>query len=280
MSLIIYDILFAKNPSWWVENVSEIFNLWLKNILEVSTGLICISESVANEVKEWINKNPPKRLALPEVMSFHLGADISSSLPSKGLPISASHVLELVGSKLSFLMVGTLEPRKGHMQTLEAFEKLWSEGNDIVLVIVGKEGWLVDTLIEKLKNHPELNKKLFWLAGISDEYLEKIYDASTCLIAASEGEGFGLPLIEAAQKKLPIIARDIPVFKEVAGKYAYYFSNSKEPYVLAKAIDEWIDLYKSNEYPKSDNMPWLTWKESTEQLLNCLQITSNQENNK
>ena len=56
---------------------------------------------------------------------------------------------------------------------------------------------------------------MLWLEGISDEYLDKVYAASTCLIAASEGEGFGLPLIEAAQHKLPIIARDIPVFREV-----------------------------------------------------------------
>ena len=61
----------------------------------------------------------------------------------------------------------------------------------------------------------EIGNRLFWLEGISDEYLEKIYDAATCLIAASEGEGFGLPLIKVAQHKLPIIARDIPVFREV-----------------------------------------------------------------
>lgn len=44
--------------------------------------------------------------------------------------------------------------------------------------------------------------------------------SSTCLIAASFGEGFGLPLIEAAQHGLPIMARDIAVFREVAKEYA------------------------------------------------------------
>jgi glycosyltransferase involved in cell wall biosynthesis len=87
------------------------------------------------------------------------------------------------------------------------------------------------------------------------------------LIAASEGEGFGLPLIEAAQKKIPIIARDIPVFKEVAGKHAYYFENSKEPEVITETIKEWLDLYKEGKHPSSDDMPWLTWEESAKQLL-------------
>ena len=106
---------------------------------------------------------------------------------------------------------------------------------------------------------------LFWLEGISDEYLEKVYAASTCLIAASYGEGFGLPLIEAAQRKLPIIARDIPVFREVAGEHAYYF-DSRDPQGLAHAIEQWLRLYEKGTYPKSDNMPWLTWKESAADL--------------
>ena len=118
-------------------------------------------------------------------------------------------------------------------------------------------------------NHKELGQRLFWLEGISDEYLEKIYDACTCLIMASEGEGFGLPLIEAAQHKLPIIARDIPVFSEVAGKHAFYFSGL-QPEALAKAIKEWFELYKEGRHPKSDNMPWLTWKESTKNLVDIL----------
>ena len=86
------------------------------------------------------------------------------------------------------------------------------------------------------------------------------------MIAASEGEGFGLPLIEAAQHKLPIIARDIPVFREVAGEHAYYF-NGLEPQALADAIKQWVGLNSEGKAPQSDGMPWLTWRQSTQQLL-------------
>jgi len=120
-------------------------------------------------------------------------------------------------------------------------------------------------LIEKLHHHSELGKRLFWLEGVSDEYLEKVYAASTCLIAASEGEGFGLPLIEAAQHKLPIIARDIPVFREVAGEHAYYFSG-REPADLALAVKNWLGQFEAGQHPMSEHMPWLTWKESAERL--------------
>ena len=86
------------------------------------------------------------------------------------------------------------------------------------------------------------------------------------LIAASEGEGFGLPLIEAVQHKLPIIARDIPVFREVAGEHAFYFCGL-EPVDLANAISGWLGLNSKGLAPKSDEMPWLTWRESARQLI-------------
>jgi glycosyltransferase involved in cell wall biosynthesis len=124
-------------------------------------------------------------------------------------------------------MVGTLEPRKGHQQALAACEQLWADGVDANQVIVGKQGWMVEALVERMTHHAELNRRLFWLDGISDEFLEQVYAASACLIAASYGEGFGLPLIEAAQHKLPIVARDIPVFREVAGSHAHYFSERR-----------------------------------------------------
>jgi glycosyltransferase involved in cell wall biosynthesis len=186
-----------------------------------------------------------------------------------GLPDNAQDVLEHISSKTSFILIGTIEPRKGYAQTLQAFEELWSKGVDVNLVFIGKQGWLVEDVIDKLKVHPELNQRLFWLESISDEYLEKLYHASTCVIAASFGEGFGLPLIEAASKQIPIIARDIPVFREVAGDNAFYFS-AEDASQYAQAIEAWLALYKTQSHPKSGGMNHLTWKESTDSLVNNL----------
>jgi glycosyltransferase involved in cell wall biosynthesis len=124
---------------------------------------------------------------------------------------------------------------------------------------------MVEELSTRLHNHPEQKRRLFWLEGISDEYLEKIYAASTCLIAASCGEGFGLPLIEAAQQGLPILARDIPVYREVAGEGASYF-NSLTPPDLESAITSWLEGYRMNNYAKSDKIKYLTWADSAHEF--------------
>ena len=265
---VIYDILPVLPPEvFWPELNLEFYE-WLLSV-SYSDGAICISRAVADELTEWLKANGGKRLRPFKIGFIHLGADVENSVPTRGLPEDTSQVLAQLAARPSFLMVGTIEPRKGQKQALEAFELLWAEGLDANLIIVGKQGWKVERLIETLRRHPERGKRLFWLEGISDEYLEKVYASSTCLLAASEGEGFGLPLIEAAQHKLPIIARDIPVFHEVAEDHAFYFKG-KEPDDLAKAVHEWLELYQLGRHPKSDDMPWLTWKQSTQQLLDVI----------
>jgi glycosyltransferase involved in cell wall biosynthesis len=164
-------------------------------------------------------------------------------------------------------MVGTLEPRKGYTDTLNVFDALWRQGQDINLVIVGKVGWKVEALVARIKEHPEFNQRLFWLAGISDEYLDRVYNTCTCLIAASYGEGFGLPLIESAQRGLPIIARDIPVFREVAGKHATYLPPDLQAITGGAVIKQWLEKHRKDEVRGSDAMPWLTWQESSKVLL-------------
>ena len=107
------------------------------------------------------------------------------------------------------------------------------------------------------------------ISPINLKFLAKIIPSSTVLLAASEGEGFGLPLIEAAQHKLPIIARNLGVFHEVAGDNAFYFKAS-QPEHLAEAIRDWLHLYKNGQVPMSKALSWLTWEESTQQLLDAI----------
>jgi glycosyltransferase involved in cell wall biosynthesis len=273
---IVYDILLAQHPEWWPKGVDAQFNFWLRCISEVATGLLCISHAVAQELAGWLVSHPAQRIdSGPEIGSFHLGADVGNSIPSLGIPASSTAVLAQLKARKSLLMVSTIEPRKGYNQALEAFELLWERGLDINLVIVGKRGWLVEELVSRLSSHPERERRLFWLEGISDEYLELIYQHAHGLLAASEGEGFGLPLIEAALHKLPIIAREIAVFREVAGEHAFYF-NGHKPMDLAEAIQTWLDLYQKNVHPLSLNMPWITWKESASHLMLAIALSEKQ----
>jgi FkbM family methyltransferase len=274
ITFMVYDVLPLTWPQFFPDRFSDIHAKWLLKVADNADRLICISHAVADETSRWLQANKPEALENLEIVALHLGADIAASAPTMGVPADAHSVLEQLELRPSFLMVGTVEPRKGHLQTLVAFEHLWRAGQDVNLVIVGAEGWkseppeqrrTIPAIVDRLRHHHELGKRLFWLEGISDEYLETVYATCVCLIAASEDEGFGLPLIEAARHRIPILARDIPVFREVAGTHASYFDGS-EPDDLAESIRKWLMLYSEGRHPRSDDMPWLTWAENVRRL--------------
>ena len=234
---VLYDLLPIQFPNCWPKalKINEIHAQWLEVITSFD-GVACISETVSKELRAWLLENElGGRLSSLHIDWFELGADINNSMPTSGLPSNYQVVLNKFLSRPTFLMVGTLEPRKCNKQVLEAFELLWKDGQFINLVFVGKKGWMVDSFANKLRSHPEQGDRFFWLEGVSDEYLNEIYKASTCIILASLGEGFGLPIIEAAKQGLPVILRDIPIFREVVGKSGIYFSGD-EPMDIAKSI--------------------------------------------
>ncbi len=265
---VIYDLIPIHKPESFVAQLSKEFAEWIETT-SYANGIICISRSVADEYIEWLSNNTPNRKTPLKIGYFHLGADFKNSIPTSGIPPEAENILNNIDGKLNFIMVGTLEPRKGHSQIIKCFDVLWEQGIDANLLIVGKNGWLSENLVTMIKNHSEFGKRLYWFNGISDEYLDVLYKKSSCLIAASEAEGFGLPLIEAAMKGIAIIARNIPVFKEVAGDSAFYFSGTT-PLEQAVEIKKWIILRDQGTHPVSSGMKYLTWKDSAEQFWDCL----------
>jgi len=267
-----YDLLPMLRPDAFPFGTEGHFGAFLRTVHRVADGVLCISRAVADELAGWIADQglAPQRNGRPLQLGwFHLGADIEAGTPGRGMPADASEVLAALAARPSFLMVGTVEPRKGHAQALAAFELLWEQGIDLNLVVVGKEGWMVEQLARRMRGHAERGVRLFWLAGIPDDMLLALYAGSSALLAASEGEGFGLPLIEAARHGIPIVARGLPVFREVAGGHAHYFDGG-DPADLARALADWLALWRAGKAPASAGMPWLTWEASARQAMGAI----------
>jgi glycosyltransferase involved in cell wall biosynthesis len=228
---------------------------------------ICISRAVADELGQWFAGHA-SGAAVPRIRYVHLGADIAGRIGTAGMPAKASEVIAAMRTRPSFLMVGTVEPRKAHAAVLDAVEDLWLQGQDAMLVIVGRQGWMVEDFAARVRAHPENGKRLHWLDDASDETLEAAYAAATAMVLASRGEGFGLPIVEAAQRGLPVIARDLPVFREIAGTHAHYFGDDAS---LARTLREWLGLHARGEHPSPAGMEWLTWSQSAARLRAVLQ---------
>ena len=278
MNFLIYDLLPVLRPEFFPSSAEASHANWLRCIATYADRLLCISGAVADEARDWLSA----QAALPQrplqFVPLHLGADIDNGAALVGAKEAAADMAATLGARPSFLMVGTIEPRKGHLQSLAAFEELWAAGEQVNLVIVGNEGWkglpeserrTIPEILRRLRQHPEAGKRLLWLQGVDDLLLETIYRNSTCLLAPSEGEGFGLPLIEAARYGLPILARDIPVFREVAEGHALYFDGMSAG-ALADAVRDWLQQRAADTVPQSAAMRFYTWRQNAEQLLDIL----------
>jgi glycosyltransferase involved in cell wall biosynthesis len=260
---VVYDLLPVLRPEWFPP--FPLFRTWLQAIASEAEGLVCISRSVARQFLAYVPELEVSRSSPLMVGHFHLGGDIDTGAGAASDEVTAL----LKRPTRKFLVVGTVETRKGHAQCLAAFEELWAAGKDIDLVVVGKQGWMVDDLAERMRNHAEAGKRLHWFAKASDADLNALYEKCTALLAMSQDEGFGLPLIEAAKHGLPIIARDILVFREIAGEHAAYFSGSRGS-DFASALSAWIDRHGRGDVPASVGMPWLTWAGSAERLVDVV----------
>jgi glycosyltransferase involved in cell wall biosynthesis len=271
--VVVYDLLPVLLPDFFPATVQSMYPFWLRTISELADGLVCISRGVADELIAWLDAYPPPRARPLQIGWFHLGHDFRPVTPTAAAPTAQTQAhpcLAASAARPTLLMVGTLEPRKGHTDALDALDLLWAQGVDVGLTLVGKTGWMMEPLEQRLRAHPEMGRRLNWIVDASDALVADLYRSCGALLMASQGEGFGLPLVEAARAGLALITRDLPVFREICGDHALYFSGG--PAAMADCVRQWLALRGTGEVPDPLCVLSVSWKDSSRQLA---QITLN-----
>ena len=119
------------------------------------------------------------------------------------------------------LNVGVLEPRKNHALLMHALAHLHRAGEQISLVIVGRDGWnWSDPLDASSLSH--LRPSVRIVRNVPDADLPEFYSRATLFAYPSLYEGFGLPVVEAMACGTPVIASRASSLPEVAGEAALY----------------------------------------------------------
>ena len=262
--MVIYDLLpLTLPPGNFVEGGREWFAGWFHDAVAATDGLVCISRAVAADVATRLEAMHELKNR-PNLGYWYLGADFAKV----GDVGNSRREVSQMASRPYLLMVGTIEPRKSHALALSAMEKLWEEGHDLCLCIVGKEGWMVSELMKRIRQHPHIGNKLFLIEQACDADINALYAHASGLLFLSKGEGFGLPLVEAAHHGIPIICSDIPVFREIAKNFATYVSTDAN--ILATELKEWWIKKMQHQLPDMRLMPRLTWEESCAMLLDVV----------
>jgi glycosyltransferase involved in cell wall biosynthesis len=271
--MMVYDLLPYSNPQWFSSKLGKNFRIWLEFLARRADTAICISANVADELKKYLASSAKFRSKKIAIKKIRLGSDITATAPNSGRKAAEIDSLELLKEQPIILMVGTIEPRKGYSAALDTFEWLWQNERQSSpnLVIVGKSGWKTKRLQSRMSKHAQLGKKFLWLTDASDELLQELYATSAGYLAMSRGEGFGLPIAEALSHGLPVLARDIPVFREHAADRVGYFSD-ETPFSLGARI---VQLAKTKSQPgwQVSRPEMITWSQTMEDLLNILGLS-------
>lgn len=123
-----------------------------------------------------------------------------------------------------FVVLGTIEPRKNHLLLLNIWRQLAATLGEAAprLVVIGQRGWECEQVVDLLERCVALKGLVLELPWCSDAELSTWLRHARALLFPAFIEGYGLPLVEALAQGVPVIASDLPVFREVAGDIPDY----------------------------------------------------------
>lgn len=178
------------------------------------------SAAVIITVTEFIKREICEHLSVPSdlvVVTPGAPREIFSPLPEEQT-IEVRRRLRIEDEFILF--VGTLEPRKNLLTLVRAFDEiLRTTSHRPQLVIAGAEGWLMEEFDAFVKKST-VSDRVRLTGYLSDEDLCALYSSCKVFVYPSIYEGFGLPPLEAMSCGAPVIASDLPVFRETLANAA------------------------------------------------------------
>lgn len=233
----IHDILPITSPQFFPYHACELHLQWIETIRKIDPVLIATSQKTKNDLEKY---------GFNKIKIIPLGSNFTE--------LKVRHIKF---KNRTFLAVGTIEERKAQKAIVNTFLRLQNEGIEADLIIVGKLGRVDEDFKEFLcKKH----KNIKYLKFVSDRFLCSLYSSTEAIIAASYDEGYGLPMVEASYYGACIIARDIPVFRDILGENATYFKDDISLY-------ETIKNYKSK---KTNRQIGITWEYTAREILKLI----------
>ena len=201
---VIHDLLPVTHPQFFPSGASITHEQKLRAMLERKAILICGSKTLAEEVATYAEEQGHTD---SKVIAARFGTppDVSAAacLPSESDPY--------------FLQIATFEPRKNHGFLLDVWAK-WASmphgPRPPLLLMVGRKGEVFDEMEKRIASQSLLRDRVRILHEVTDREMLGLIRNARALLIPSVAEGYGLPLFEAFANECPVIASDLPVFRE------------------------------------------------------------------
>ncbi|WP_051221190.1 glycosyltransferase family 4 protein [Erythrobacter cryptus] len=224
---LVHDLIPIEHPHFTTPHKTRRHAGRVRRALEAASGIIANSHTTARALDAYIRT---RGLAPPPILCAPLGAP---ELPSVH-PATARH-----RQRATFVCVGTIEPRKNHMLLLDIWDRLIARDGEAAprLTLIGRWGTGSQDVRRRYLADRRLRRFVQVIGDCSDVGIVRHLCSATALLAPSLAEGFGLPVVEALGLGVPVIASDIPAFREV-GAGIPTFVNSAATEAWIGRIDE------------------------------------------
>lgn len=256
---MIYDLMPLQVPAFCVPWVRSAFTDWLSRALRNSDAIICDSRFALDSTRDAAHE---RGWDLPPIGHFRLGCDVPVAHAGTVRPA----LLEFLRGGHVYASVGSFEPKKNYGLLVAAFEQLWQRGVDARLLVVGRRLGECEDVAARLARHARQSGRAMVVDDATDAEITHIYDHCRALLLPSLYEGFGLPLVEARTRGCPVIASDLPVFREIADEGVHWF-DPHQPDDLVQLLAR--DAAGGVAFTR-DRMVTFDWGASARQCLACI----------
>jgi len=222
---LLHDLIPIEHPHFTTPHKTARHTGRVRRALETASGIIANSHVTARAITAFAEA---EGLDAPPILGAPLG---SPSLP----------VAPLIGQRrqASFVCVSTIEQRKNHMLLLDVWQRLIARHGENAprLLLIGRWGVGSQAVRHRYRTDPQLRRFVSIHSQCSDTEIARHLRAARALLAPSRAEGFGLPVVEALKLGVPVIASDLPAFREAGGSIPT-FLDPAAPDAWLRAIGE------------------------------------------
>ena len=205
IAVMIHDVIPLEFPHYQRPGMADRFRALLKRVRAKADLVIYNTQDTQTRAEAQMRRWGP----VPPGIVAHLGVTIPTAGP---LPDAVDP------ARPWFVILGTIEPRKGNDLLLDVWEDM---ADPPQLLICGARGWNNDAVFDRL-DRLDPDGPIRELPGLSDAQVAAVLQGARALLFPSRAEGFGLPPAEAAALGVPVISSDLPAVREVLGEIPVY----------------------------------------------------------
>lgn len=207
----IHDLIFMRHPEYYHWLDTKIYAWKFRQTVREADRIIAISECTKRDIIHYGGVDPDKIDLIYQSCSTHFHVRESED---KLQDVHARYTLPA----RYIINVGTIEQRKNILLAVKALHYLPDE---LSLIIVGRSTPYVETVRKYAQTHGLVHRVRI-LHGVPNTDLPAIYQMAEACVYPSRYEGFGIPIIEAIQSGLPVVACTGSCLEEAGGPDSLY----------------------------------------------------------